>query len=159
MKVYANTLSLILVQLIRAEDPSYFPTVVWDDYDDDAAGSSNLGIASNITVWPTYSPDYYDDETDDYSYYNDDETDDYSYSNYTQDDYSYENELDRYDSSSITEVHVAGDNDSNGTDMPAVDGSSDFTVAAAISENNSVSGRGMVKIAALAPLVAVVYML
>lgn len=56
MKVYANTLSLILVQLIRAEDPSYFPTVVWDDYDDDAAGSSNLGIASNITVWPTYSP-------------------------------------------------------------------------------------------------------
>ena len=138
MKVYANTLSLILVQLIRAEDPSYFPTVVWDDYDDDAAGSSNLGIASNITVWPTYSPDYYDDETD---------------------DYSYDNELDRYDSSSVTEVHVAGDNDSNGTDTSTVDGSSDFTVAAAISESNSVSGRGMVKIAALAPLVAVVYML
>lgn len=67
--------------------------------------------------------------------------------------------MDRYDSSSIPEVHVAGDNDSNGTDTSAVDGSSDVTVAAAISESNSVSHRGMVKLAALAPLAAIVYML
>lgn len=169
MKVYTKTLSLILVQSVRAEDPSYFPTVVWDDNDDDVAGSSNLGIESNVTVWPTYSPGpdyYYDDETDDYAYYYDDEadyadetndyyneTDDFSYSNHTHDDYSYEKELDRYDSSSITEVHVVGDHDSN------LNGSSAFTAAASISESNSNSERKFIRLAALAPLAAIVYML
>ena len=145
MKVYTKTLSLILVQSVRAEDPSYFPTVVWDDYDDDVAGSSNLGIESNVTVWPTYSPGP--------DYYYDDETDDFSYSNHTHDDYSYEKELDSYDSSSITEVHVVGDHDSN------LNGSSAFTAAASISESNSNSERKFVRLAALAPLAAIVYML